>query len=145
MDSIPVQCTDTVTAADGISSSATRKQQHERLSLDEWEAKGHALFGDSRRNFSFRCPNCGHAATPQDFVDAGADPNRAPMECIGRVIGAKGGYSTLNGKPNPRAQPCDWAAFGLLGTLNSGVLVVAPDGREKWIFSFAEPVDSASP
>lgn len=72
--------------------------------------------------FRFQCPQCGNVATPQDFAALGADPQRAAQECIGR------------------AQPgvdCDWAAFGLFGTMDRGTLVRLPDGRVIEAFAIA--------
>lgn len=104
------------------------------FTLAAWRAeaarRGHGNMLDCR----MLCPLCGNVATPRQFKEAGADPGRAAQECIGRVIGARG---TLHSK-RPVPQPCDWAGFGLFGTLNGGVFVTMEDGTQINAFSFAE-------
>ncbi|NUT90802.1 MAG: hypothetical protein HOY78_02115 [Saccharothrix sp.] len=72
------------------------------------------LFGDDPRFFAFRCPNCGDVACAQDFIDAGADPDRVGVECIGRSLGAIGPKSDRHDSGRSAAKRgCDWAAYGL--------------------------------
>jgi len=73
----------------------------------ELRAEAIARFGKDPRRWAFVCPSCGDVATPQDFVDAGADPNGAGSICIGRVTGAL----VRAGATNTRG--CDWSANGL--------------------------------
>jgi hypothetical protein len=108
----------------------------EAVPLDTWRTEALERGGGDFLNTPFECPLCGHVATPADFIAAGAKGDRAAVECIGRVIGAKG---SLHSKKRPVPQPCDWAAFGLFGTLNGGVEVQWPDGHTSWSFAFAEP------
>jgi hypothetical protein len=102
--------------------------------LDEWRAEATKRGNGELLDCRMLCPLCGNVATPRQFKDAGASPNRAAQECIGRVVGAKG---NLHSK-RPVPQPCDWAGFGLFGTLNSGVFVTMPDGKQINAFSFAD-------
>ena len=112
------------------------------MTLEEWRAAALAAGGGDFRNTPFRCPLCRHVATPADFIAAGAEGERAAQECIGRVVGAKGGLKKANGKAKSdaesRTQPCDWVAFGLFGVLNDGIEVTFPDGKTHWTFLFAE-------
>lgn len=87
------------------------------------------------RACGFVCPLCGNVATGHEFAAAGAEARRVAQECIGRVTGANGG---LYSKVTPMPQPCDWAAFGLFGTLGKGQTVVYPDGKQVGAFAFAE-------
>lgn len=132
-----------------------------------WKAEAVKRFGASIAAWRFRCPACGHEATCGDFKELGADPNRATIECIGRVLNELGRHGEVYTEPPPRepigydedadtyvydeeeedrptrrgsGKPCDWAAFGLLGTLNEGT-VVRRDGQDTWIFDFAEAED----
>lgn len=73
--------------------------------------------------FRFRCPKCGHVASSDNFGRLGRDRGLAAEECIGRYVDREG---------------CDWAAYGLLGTLGDGVLVEFPDGRIVEAFTPAE-------
>lgn len=89
---------------------------------EEWKAKGKKLFGDDVFKWQFKCPNCGHVQTPEDFrkfKKDGANPNSAYQECSGRYSGSKDGE-------------CDWASFGLF----SGPSFVG----ETPVFDFREEV-----
>jgi hypothetical protein len=87
---------------------------------DEMDRRG-------RMDCKFVCPACGNEASPNDFKALGADPQRAPQECIGRVL-----PRDEWGDP----EPCDWAAFGLLD-----ICTVHVDLGDKTVpvFAFAEP------
>lgn len=96
---------------------------------EEWAAEATRRFGDAR-NWRFVCPRCGHVASVGDFGSLGADGSRAAVECIGRVFAEierdatrkRDSQVLLEGSVDPN-QPCDWAAFGLLGTLGKGRIV----------------------
>lgn len=103
-----------------------------RMTADEWRAKAQALGGGNALDCPFRCPLCGHVATPRDFGKRGGDPRLAPYECIGRLTGARGGLNKGN-------QPCNWTVDSLFGALGEGIVVVLPEGRETTVFPFAEP------
>jgi hypothetical protein len=109
-----------------------------KYTLAEWRAEGVRRGGGDLLDARFRCPLCQHVASPRDFQAAGADPNRAAMECIGRVIGARGGMRVERRPGQAMPQPCDWAAFGLFGTLNKGVEVEMESGNVVWAFAFAD-------
>jgi hypothetical protein len=106
-----------------------------KMTLDQWREAALANGGGDFMQTKFRCPLCKHVATPQDFKDAGSNPESAATQCIGRVTGAYGG---MHVKETPMLQPCDWAAFGLFGTLDTGIIVMTPDGKEVNVFSFAD-------
>lgn len=99
--------------------------------LEEWMQEGKARFGDDFKQWKFVCPACGHIQTVQDFKDVGADANSAYQECIGRHTG-KG--SAVKGDTSG----CNWAAYGLFGTLGKGRVVIADDGKEVEVFQFVE-------
>lgn len=99
-----------------------------KQTLDEWKKEAESRFGDKTAHWKFVCPRCGNTQSPQDFVDAGVDKEEAASDsyqgCIGRKVKDKG---------------CDWAAYGLFGTMGKGRIVIAPDdGREVEVFDFAE-------
>ncbi|MEO6088979.1 MAG: VVA0879 family protein [Umezawaea sp.] len=94
-----------------------------------------ARFGDDPKQWAFKCPTCSDIATAQDFIDAGADPQRTGQECIGRSLGAltKDAIGT-DGQAHAK-RGCDWAAYGLF----SGpwlIQVPLDDGSTKKIPSF---------
>jgi hypothetical protein len=65
------------------------------------------------------------------------DPFDAPQGCIGRT----NGKGSNNGKD--QGFGCNWAAYGLLGTLGKGRTVIFSDGHESEVFDFA-PTEVAS-
>jgi hypothetical protein len=114
----------------------------ERVTHEAWLAEATERFGPDPKKWRFECPYCGHVSSPQDFIESGVAPkdaSRAAQECIGRVIGARGGMREdaerqPDGTP---AQPCDWAAWGLFGNLGKGPVVVrVVDGEEKLTQAF---------
>jgi hypothetical protein len=97
-----------------------------RMTVEEWRAEAIRRFGSFEKT-RFVCPACGHVASVEDFKkykDLGAQPDSAAQKCIGRYDQA--------------VTDCDWAAFGLFGTLNGGVKVILEDGKEVNAFDFAE-------
>lgn len=99
-------------------------------------AEATAAFGDDSWKWAFRCPRCDDVATPQDFRDAGADPNRIGQECIGRrtweLAQAAGSGS---GRPLV-SRGCDWTAYGLL---RGPWLIQMPNGDTVGSFPLAVP------
>ena len=89
------------------------------IALTDWQEQ---MAQHGKLHARFACPACGHAASPVDFAAAGADPQRAPRECIGRL-----------GTDHPG---CDWAAFGLFDICP--VHVELPDGEVLAVFGFAD-------
>jgi hypothetical protein len=106
-------------------------------SLEEWRAEMKRRF-PSRDEVAFVCPACGHIATIKDHIDAGGDWNDAPQACIGRTTG----LGTKNQKDEGNG--CNWAAFGLLGTLGKGRKIEMPDGNVVEVFDFAPAKEAAS-
>jgi hypothetical protein len=106
--------------------NAEREVLYMEYTLEQWKEEGKRRFGADIENWKFVCPKCGRVSTGKEFKDAGAEPSDMYQTCIGRHKGklAPGG--------------CDWAAFGLFGTLGKGDVVVLPDGKEKDVFAFAE-------
>lgn len=96
------------------------------MTIKEWRAEACARFGSPKRA-QFVCPRCGNIASVMDFADfkdQGCRPDHAATTCIGRW--------------SDRVD-CDWAAFGLFGTLNGGIRVIHPDGKSQLVFDFAPP------
>lgn len=99
--------------------------------LKEWLEEGEKRFGPDKLKWAFKCPACGKVSTIQEFKNAGAEPNDAYQKCIGRFTGK--GAPIINSKDG-----CNWAAFGLLGTLNGGAKVITENGDSVNVFDFAE-------
>ncbi|MEY8355234.1 VVA0879 family protein [Lachnospiraceae bacterium 54-53] len=101
-----------------------------KTALKGWLDEGEVLFGADRSKWRFICPACGHIQTVKEMEDAGRDPQNAYQECIGRYTG----------KGSPRegdTSGCNWTAYGLLGTLGRGRIVISETGREVEVFAFA--------
>jgi hypothetical protein len=94
-----------------------------KQTLNEWKTEAIARFGSDTSNWRFKCPKCGNEQTPFDFAGITDGANKAYQQCIGRHVKSKG---------------CDWSAFGFLGTLGKGRIVIAPDGNEVEVFDFAD-------
>jgi len=104
-----------------------------RYTLAEWHAEAERRFGASYQDWKFVCPACGHVQKVIDFrpyKDAGANPNSAYQECIGRYEGVPRSATKESGKG-----PCDYAGYGLIDLCP--VTVVMEDGREIKVFDFA--------
>jgi hypothetical protein len=112
------------------------------IPVAEWLAKAVALFGNDPKAWRFECPVCGNVQTLQDFKDAGAEPQRAYQECLGRVLPkpARNFASTPGG--NGKTQPCDYAAFGLFQLSKAPKVIPEGGGKPVAVFPFA-PVASA--
>jgi hypothetical protein len=101
-----------------------------KQTLKEWLDEGKERFGEDFTKWKFKCPACGHINTGQEFKDAGADPNDMYVNCIGRFTG--------KGSPQKGdSSGCNWAAYGLFGTLCKGRIVIK-EGKEIEVFDFAE-------
>jgi hypothetical protein len=133
--------------------------------VEAWRAEAVRRFGDDPLQWRFVCPSCGHVASCADFKELGVDPGRAPHECIGRALREIGRadetytgpesvivghddegeaiYESRGPARKDSGKPCDWAAFGLFGTLGRGSVVARPEG-ETWVFDFAEVEDGAA-
>lgn len=102
---------------------------------EELVAEARARFGDDARSWAFRCPRCDDDATAQDFIDAGADPQRVGQECIGRSLGVLAGKATKDGR-KPGIRGCDWTAYGLFGGPWSIVLPADGERPERTAYGF---------
>jgi hypothetical protein len=101
------------------------------LSRQEWEAAGVIRYGIDRMRWKFRCPCCGHIATPSDYKSAGAPENAVAFSCVGRW--AENGSEAFSGD----AGPCNYAGGGLF-RLNP---ITVTDGANKHeVFDFADPL-----
>lgn len=113
----------------------------EKITLKEWLKRGKELYGEDYSKWKFVCPACGHISKGEDFKAFGADINDAYVECIGRVNGkAESGLNFKEGDDNSNG--CDWAAYGLFGTLGNGIIVINEDNNNKEVevFKFADDI-----
>lgn len=113
---------DTTNRDINLRGGVTLTTDREVISHAEWLAEARRRFGERVGQWAFLCPRCGERQTVDDF--AAAKSGEASQECIGRHLEGRG---------------CDWAAFGLLGTLGKGRLVEVSSGVVE-VFEFA-PTD----
>jgi hypothetical protein len=115
---------------------------YRKLTQNELFTEAVARFGDDPMKFAFKCPTCGDVATLQDFKDAGASPEQAGQECIGRTLGALKKEHGPGGKKYT-GRGCDWVAYGLFR--GPWEIVLPAEGerpeRSMWGFALAEAVD----
>lgn len=106
------------------------------LTYAEWHAEGEALFGPDEMQWRFKCPSCGHVATPNDWKDAGAPEGAVAFSCVGRWMPKSTGeiFDRSGG-------PCNYAGGGLFG-LNP-VNIVQPDGKTHNVFAFDRAIATA--
>ena len=87
------------------------------ITKTEWQKAAEKLYGSDVKQWRFKCPICGHTASVQEIMSAGAkDPNCAYMECIGR-------YQKDIG--------CNFAAYGFLGIPYGGYVIEDKKGIKK--------------
>jgi hypothetical protein len=100
------------------------------ISLAQWKKEGNELFGPDIKNWKFKCPNCGHVQTLQNFIDAGIkEPeNKFYFSCIGRWTDGKGEIGN-------KKSPCNYTLGGLFVFCKTKI--IAEDGKEVPIFEFA--------
>lgn len=97
--------------------------------LEEWLKEAEQRFGEDKKKWAFKCPACEKTNTIGEFVELGLDVNKAYSDCIGRHTKEKG---------------CNWAAYGLLGTMGKGRVILTDGGKETEVFDFAPAVESES-
>ena len=105
-------------------------------SKEEWLNELRKRFGENQLNWAFVCPACGKITKMSEFKEAGAKPNDAYSTCIGRHNG-KGVSGMSIKKGEHPSGGCDWAAFGLFGTLGKGDIVISEDGTKTEVFAIA--------
>lgn len=113
--------------------------EYRKLTQDELLAEATTRFGSDPMRFAFKCPSCGDVASLQDFKDAGARPEQAGQQCIGRSLGALKKPAGPGGK-NANGRGCDWTAYGLFRGPWEIVLPAEGDKPERsvWGFPLAE-------
>jgi len=100
------------------------------MTREEYIAAGLARYGDDHLRWRFRCPSCGHVATPKDWKDAGAPETAVAFSCVGRWL-----PETTEQAFEKKGGPCNYAGGGLF-KLNP--ITVTHDGRKHSVFDFAD-------
>jgi hypothetical protein len=95
----------------------------EVLTLEEWFAKAVKLYGSDKKNWKFKCPNCGQTQSLNDFLENSVSKpdEKFYFSCIGRWVKDRG---------------CDWTLGGLLKI--HSVEVISKEGKKVPVFEFAD-------
>jgi|BioPla2DNA2_1021312.scaffolds.fasta_scaffold86578_2 hypothetical protein len=97
----------------------------------QWMDELKSRFGENIMDWAFKCPACGKVSTIREFIDAGAEIHDSFQNCIGRFTG--------KGSPQKGdSSGCDWAAYGLFGTMDKGDIVITRYGNRMEVFPMAE-------
>lgn len=112
-----------------------QKAESVKFNLKDWLAKAKELYGNDPINWKFKCANCGHVQSGNDFIQAKVTDwdSAFYFSCIGRWTGGEG---TLGNKKSP----CNYTLGGLFCLAK--VYVIDEDGKEYPVFEFADPVDT---
>lgn len=103
------------------------------MTYKEWTDLGISLFGKDRREWKFECPVCGHIASIQDYLNAGAPDGAIGFSCIGRWIkNSKKAFEMKRGEKGP----CNYTGGGLF---QRNPVEIEKDGIINKYFNFAIP------
>lgn len=104
------------------------------ISHEEWIKE--ALSRNENTLFvKFKCPVCGHVATGQEYLDAGATEGAIGFVCIGRFLKTSMVSDAFGGRKVKKG-PCNYTGGGLF-RLNP-ITVKFQDGTTADFFDFAE-------
>jgi len=109
------------------------------ISLKEWLQEGERLFGPDKKQWKFKCPNCGHIQSIQDFIElrekgiCDIDGNTAYFSCIGRFDTRipENKIGTISDKKSP----CNYTNGGLFCFAKT--FVIDEQGKKHAVFEFA--------
>lgn len=105
------------------------------ITYEEWEKTGKSLYGVDKKNWKFKCPNCGFVQTYNDFIEKGEEYKKdaqgmTGFSCIGRIM------EDCKGELGNKKAPCNYAGGGLF-QLNP-VKIKYPNGETFQSFDFAD-------
>lgn len=108
-----------------------------KILLKDWRAEGYELFGKDERAWKFKCSNCGHIQSINDFIElrekriSEVSPETAYFSCIGRFD------SRLSkvGQIGDKTSPCNYTLGGLF--VFARTFVIDDEGKEHPVFEFA--------
>lgn len=100
-----------------------------RMKLAEWKAEAVKRFGEDIKKWKFKCPNCGHIQTFEDFEKAGIEEpkNKFYYSCISRWTDET---------------DCSWTLGGLFQIHSTEVL--SDEGKYIPVFEFADEAEEKS-
>ncbi len=134
----------TLTIIQRSENSSIEGHELKEIPLKDWLAEGERLFGDDKRQWKWKCPNCGHVQSIADFIEL-RDKKILPSDfdagkvayysCIGRFdtrIPEKDVGTIWDKK---KKSPCNYTLGGLFCFANTFVI---NESRERIpVFDFA--------
>jgi hypothetical protein len=108
------------------------------IPVADWLAEGEKLFGNDRKLWKFRCPNCGHVQSVADFIElrekkiSDVHPETAYFSCIGR-------FDTRIkkvGEVGNKISPCNYTNGGLFCLTR--IFVINTDGSRTPVFEYVK-------
>lgn len=117
------------------------------FSIKDWLAEGERRFGPDKKQWKFKCPNCGHIQSIADFIELrdkkivphdfdigtvvyysciGRFDKRIPIEHVGTIFDKKGKMRS----------PCNYTLGGLF--VFAETYVINDKGEECPVFDFAD-------
>lgn len=100
------------------------------LTRAEWEQAGRQRYGTDMMQWRFRCPSCGHVASPADWHAAEAPEGAIAFACVGRWTGTKVEAFNKRGEG-----PCHYTGGGLFKL--SPIIVEDGDAKHQ-LFDFED-------
>ena len=104
-------------------------EQH--YTREEWYAEAVRRFGDSSKDWKFKCPACGYVASTREWILFGAPREEIAVSCVGRWMRPSECQDAFSDGPGP----CNYAGYGLI---RINPVRVHAEGTVHQVFDFAE-------
>ncbi len=109
-------------------------EEPKEMNFKEWNQEGEKRFGKDKKNWKFKCPNCGNIQSYNDFKKLGRKGLDIEyvvyFSCIGRWI------DDCKGEIGNKISPCNYTNGGLFDL--SKLKVKAKDDTMISVFEFVE-------
>ncbi len=114
------------------------------IPLKDWLAEGERLFGTDFKKWRFKCPNCGHIQTIEDFLELKKNNIIKSDFDVGKVVyySCIGRFDTRIPKEDVgtifdkvKKSPCNYTLGGLF--CFAKVFVIDDEGQKRPVFEFA--------
>lgn len=117
--------------------------ESKEMSLKDWCAEGERLFGPDKKQWKWKCSNCGHVQTISDFIELRDQEILPPGTDIGNLVfySCIGRFDTRIPKDDigtvwNKESPCNYTLGGLFCFANT--FVIDEFGKKIPVFDFAE-------
>lgn len=103
----------------------------EEIKFEDWIKEGEKLFGKDKKNWKFKCPNCGNVQNSHDFKKLKVEDIEGIVyySCIGRWM------KNCKGEIGNKKSPCNYTNGGLF---DLSKLKVIKDGKKFSAFEFVK-------